>query len=89
MITDYHVIQCTHNLGRHWVDAAAAGGGGGGVGGGGGELVWVCADVDPLDPTRLAPQVRTTLILEIDISFNNCGDDFHRVEVGERVLGSL
>ncbi len=47
------------------------------------------ADVDPLDPKRLALQVRTTLILEIDISFNNCGDDFHRVEVGERVLGSL
>jgi hypothetical protein len=47
------------------------------------------ADVDPLDPTRLAPQARTTLILDIDISFNDCGDDFHRVEVGERVLGSL
>ncbi len=47
------------------------------------------ADVDPLDPTRLAPQVRTTLILDIDISFNNCGDNFHRVEVCERVLGSL
>ncbi len=47
------------------------------------------ADVDPLDPTRLAPQARTPLILDIDISFNDCGDDFHRVEVCERVLGSL
>jgi hypothetical protein len=47
------------------------------------------ADVDPLEPTRLAPQARTKLILDIDISFNNCGDNFHRVEVCERVLGSL
>ncbi|CAK9224201.1 unnamed protein product [Sphagnum troendelagicum] len=47
------------------------------------------ADVDPLDPTRLAPQARTKLILDIDISFNKCGDNFHRVKVFERVLGSL
>jgi len=32
------------------------------------------ADVDPLDPTRLAPQARTKLILGINISFNKCGD---------------
>ncbi|CAM6000100.1 unnamed protein product [Sphagnum balticum] len=47
------------------------------------------ADVDSLDPTRLAPQARTKLILDIDMSFNKCGDNFHRVEVCERVLGSL
>jgi hypothetical protein len=47
------------------------------------------ADVDSLDPTRLAPQQRTILILDIDISFNNYGYSFHRVELGERVLGSL
>ncbi len=47
------------------------------------------ADVDPLDPTRLAPQARTKLILDIDISFNKCGDNFHRVKVCERLLGSL
>jgi hypothetical protein len=47
------------------------------------------ADVDPLDPTRLAPQAQTKLILDIDISFNNCGDNFHWIKVGERVLGSL
>jgi len=47
------------------------------------------ADVDPLDPTRLAPQPRTILILDIDISFNNCGHNSHRVKLGERVLGSL
>jgi hypothetical protein len=47
------------------------------------------ADVDPLDPTRLAPQARTKLILDIDISFNNCGHNSHRVKVGEHLLGSL
>jgi len=47
------------------------------------------ADVDPLDPTRLAPQAQTKLILDIDISFSKCGDNFHRVKVCERLLGSL
>ncbi|CAM6077553.1 unnamed protein product [Sphagnum tenellum] len=78
-------LQSSPHVGTlHWVDAAAAA-----ARGGAGELVWVCADVDPLDPTILAPQVRTTLILDIDISFNNCGDDFHRVAVCDRVLGSM